>query len=385
MAFDVAWDTTFDAALDAGRVTQTLESELDAVDAAPADVRSAGAADYPAPRMQESVVVRNLSKSFGDVQALRGLTVGFPKGAVGLLGPNGAGKSTLLKILLGLLTAESGSADVLGRSVADEPMEVRRLVGYMPEVDAYIPGLTGAEAVKFAGVLCGLPRRVAQQRAHEILYYVGLAESRYRRVEQYSMGMRQRLRLAQALVHDPELIFLDEPTNGLDPDGRDEVLGLIDDLVRSHNKSIVLCSHLLHDVEAVCEHVVVLREGTIALEGSVDDVRRLERGTYHIRVSGDEAAFEAAVRTRGFDVARQDEETLRVRVTDGTLAHDLFAAAHEAGCAIRGLSTVEQSLEGVFIRAVSSAAGADHVAGAALNPAQDGPAQGDSAQTEEGV
>ncbi len=325
--------------------------------------------DYPASRVQETVVVRNLSRSFGDVQALRGLTVEFPQGAVGLLGPNGAGKSTLLKILLGLLHASDGEAEVLGRNVATEPMEVRRLVGYMPEVDAFIPGLTGAEAVKFAGVLCGLPGRIAQQRAHEILYYVGLAESRYRRVEQYSMGMRQRLRLAQALVHDPELIFLDEPTNGLDPDGRDEVLALLDDLVQSHGKSIVLCSHLLHDVEAVCEHVVVLREGEIALEGSVDDVRRLERGTFHVRVTahagstGNESAFADAVRRRGFDVQRHDEETLKVCVTDGAGAHDLFAAAHEAECAIRGLSTVEQSLEGVFIRAVSSAAPSSGSAG----------------------
>jgi ABC-2 type transport system ATP-binding protein len=303
--------------------------------------------------VSETVVVRDLAKSFGEVRALRGLTVGFPEGAVGLLGPNGAGKSTLLKILLGLLPSDRGSATVLGRDVATEPMDVRRAVGYMPEVDAFVPGLTGAEAVQFAGTLCGLPTRTAQQRAHEILYYVGLAESRYRRVEQYSMGMRQRLRLAQALVHDPGLIFLDEPTNGLDPDGRDEVLGLIDDLVRSHGKSIVLCSHLLHDVEAVCEHVVVLRQGAIALEGPVDEIRRLERGTYHVRVSGPDDAFETAARERGFDVERQDEETLRIRVPEGVTAHDLFAAAHGAGCAIRGLSTVEQSLEGVFIRAVS--------------------------------
>jgi ABC-2 type transport system ATP-binding protein len=289
----------------------------------------------------ETVTVRELTKSFGDVRALRGLSVGFPQGAVGLLGPNGAGKSTLLKILLGLLPSDSGSAEVLGRDVKRDPMDVRRVVGYMPEVDAYVGGLTGADSVVFCGVLCGLPRRIAQQRAHEILYYVGLAESRYRRVEQYSTGMRQRLRLAQALVHDPGLIFLDEPTNGLDPDGRDEVLALIEDLSTNHGKSVVLCSHLLHDVEAVCEHVVVLREGEIALEGSVDDVRKLERGMYQVRVTGDV----------------EDQEMLRVRVPEGADAREIFAAAKSAGCAVRGLSTVEQSLEGVFIRAVSKGGG----------------------------
>jgi ABC-2 type transport system ATP-binding protein len=301
----------------------------------------------------DTVVVQGLSKSFGAVRALRALTVAFPAGAVGLLGPNGAGKSTLLKILLGLLPADDGSAAVLGTDVADDPLEVRRHVGYMPEVDAYVAGLTGAESVVFCGVLCGLPRRSAEQRAHEILYYVGLAESRYRRVEQYSTGMRQRLRLAQALVHDPGLIFLDEPTNGLDPEGRDEVLALIEDLTTSHGKSIVLCSHLLHDVEAVCEHVVVLRDGRIALQGAVEDVRRLERGTYHVRVAGDRDAFRAAAGRGGLLVVGDDQDALSVRVPEGAGAREIFVAAHAAGCAVRGLSTVEQSLEGVFIRAVS--------------------------------
>lgn len=312
---------------------------------------------YPPP--VDTVEIRELSKSYGDVRALRGLSVSFPQGAVGLLGPNGAGKSTLLKVLLGLLVPDGGSANVLGHDVGDDPMEVRRIVGYMPEVDAYVPGLTGADAVVFAGVLCGMPRRIAQQRAHEILYYVGLGEARYRRTEQYSTGMRQRLRLAQALVHDPALVFLDEPTNGLDPDGRDEVLALIEDLVTTHGKSVILCSHLLHDVEAVCENVVVLREGKIALEGSVDEVRRLERGTFHVRISGDEAAFSRLATERGFTVSTQDAETLQVRAPQDAGPAVIFAAARDAGCAVRGLSTVEQSLEGVFVRAVTSTAASD--------------------------
>jgi ABC-2 type transport system ATP-binding protein len=300
----------------------------------------------------DTVVVEGIDKSYGSVHALRGLTVSFPPGAVGLLGPNGAGKSTLLKVLLGLLPPDSGSAKVLGIDVAAEPMEVRRAVGYMPEVDAYLPGLTGAQSVLFAGVLCGLPRRESQRRAHEILYYVGLGEARYRKVDQYSTGMRQRLRLAQALVHDPELIFLDEPTNGLDPKGRDEVLQLIADLATSHGKSVILCSHLLPDVEHVCKHVVVLREGKVATQGDVNDIRRLEAGTFRVRVDGDRAGFLEILAKAGASLKGEEDEMLVVRLREGDGPRLLFRAAAASGCVVRELSSSEQSLEGAFIRAV---------------------------------
>jgi ABC-2 type transport system ATP-binding protein len=261
-----------------------------------------------------------------------------------------------MKVVLGLVAPDSGTAEVLGRTTSADPMEVRRLVGYMPEQDAYLPGLTGAEAVRFAGVMCGLPSREAQRRAHEILYYVGLGEARYRKAEQYSTGMRQRLRLAQALVHDPELIILDEPTNGLDPGGRDEVLALIRDLAGKHGKSIVLCSHLLPDVEAVCGHVVVLRAGQVALAGTIEDVKRLERGTYRVRVLGDRAAFVAAAERRGAVSVDANGETLTLRVPEGDTGRLLFAAARETGCVVRELSTMERNLEGAFLRAMEEAA-----------------------------
>jgi ABC-2 type transport system ATP-binding protein len=304
----------------------------------------------------DTVRVTGIEKSFGTVRALRGLTLSFPEGAVGLLGPNGAGKSTLLKILLGLLEPDSGKAEVLGHDVAEDPLEVRRYVGYMPEIDAFLPGLTGAEAVRFAGVMCGLPTRDAQRRAHEILYYVGLGESRFRRAEQYSTGMRQRLRLAQALVHDPELIFLDEPTNGLDPAGRDEILALIRDLTTKHRKSVVLCSHLLPDVESVCSRVTVLRTGQVVLEGTIDEVKRLERGTYRVRVLGDRARFLAAAERAGATVpegTNDSDEALTLRAPDGADARFLFRAAAEAGVVVRELSTMERNLEGAFLRAVA--------------------------------
>ena len=300
----------------------------------------------------DTVTVAGIEKAFGSVQALRGLSVSFPPGAVGLLGPNGAGKSTLLKILLGLLPADAGSASVLGIDVTESPAEVRRVVGYMPEVDAYLPGLSGAEAVLFAGIMCGLPRREAQRRAHEILYYVGLGEARYRKTEQYSTGMRQRLRLAQALVHDPELIFLDEPTNGLDPKGRDEVLRLIGDLATTHGKSVVLCSHLLPDVESICRHVVVLRAGKVATQGDVTEIRRLEAGTFRVRVDGDRAAFLAALADAGGALKEEQDEVLVIAIPADQSARFLFRAAATSRCVVRELSSFEQSLEGAFIRAV---------------------------------
>jgi ABC-2 type transport system ATP-binding protein len=301
-----------------------------------------------------TVDIQGLVKTFGDVRALRGLTAQFPQGTVGLLGPNGAGKSTLLKILLGLLPADSGTTRVLDINTRDDPMEVRRCVGYMPEVDAYMPGLTGADSVLFAGILCGMSRRESRQRAHEILYYVGLGEARYRKVQQYSTGMRQRLRMAQALVHDPELIFLDEPTNGLDPAGREEVLALIDDLASNHKKSVVLCSHLLHDVEAVCHHVVVMRNGEIALNGPIEEVRKLESGVWRMRVHGDFDRFALALEDAGITVVQREGETFRVRLPAGAGPTEVCAVALDGNCVVRELSTSHQSLTDVFVEAVEA-------------------------------
>lgn len=300
--------------------------------------------------------IRDLRKSYGTVHALRGLTVDVPDGAVALLGPNGAGKSTLLKVLLGLLEPDGGSAQVLGLDPTRDPREIRRRVGYMPEVDAYLPGLTGTEAVRAAGVMCGMPARDARQRAHDILYYVGLGEARYRKVHEYSTGMRQRLRLAQALIHDPELIFLDEPTNGLDPAGREEVLALIEDLVEQHGKHVIFCSHLLHDVEALCDHVLVMRDGALVLDGTMRDLLSLETGVYRVRVQGDTERWEATLVERGIEIVDRPRDALQVRLPEGLGPRDLFQAAVAAGCTVRELSSFHHSLTGAFLQAVEETA-----------------------------
>src|SRR6185295_3920190 len=199
----------------------------------------------------------------GKHAALHEVSAVFPPGAVGLLGPNGAGKSTMLKALLGFIPPEKGRMQVFGLDVAAQPLEIRARLGYMPETDGHVPGMNAVTFVAYCGELAGLPRADAMQRAHEVLFYVGLGEARYRNVETYSTGMKQRIKLAQALVHDPDLLFLDEPTNGMDPKGRDEMLELVRDLAHNKGVNLILSSHLLPDVEYTCDHVVVMDKGAI--------------------------------------------------------------------------------------------------------------------------
>ena len=216
---------------------------------------------------EATVQLERVSVKYGRNWALRDVSATFARGAVGLLGPNGAGKSTMIKALLGFVVPDQGEMRVLGMSVRTSPLGIRGRIGYMPETDAHIPGMTAVAFVAYCGELAGLPRSDAMQRAHEVLYYVGLGEARYRNLETYSTGMKQRIKLAQALVHDPDLLFLDEPTNGMDPKGRDEMLELVRDIAHNKGLNLILSSHLLPDVEYACDHVVVLDKGTVAAQG----------------------------------------------------------------------------------------------------------------------
>ena len=303
------------------------------------------------------VTLQGVSRSFGRVRALDGVDLHIPRGAVGLLGPNGAGKSTMLKVILGLLPPDEGSISVLGVDPVRDPREVRRRVGYMPEQDSYVTGLTGVDTVAFAGVLSGLPRSAAMQRAHTVLNYVGLDEVRYRKVEQYSTGMRQRVRLALALVHDPELLFLDEPTNGLDPDGREEVLGVVRELARTYGKNIVLCSHLLRDVESSCERVVLLGGGRVLREGTIEEVTRGRSDLYRVTLRGESAPFLASLRAAGCTI-EPSESGLRVTVPAGAGTGALFRSAAETGADLRSVVPDAISLEDAFVTMVNGGGGA---------------------------
>ncbi|HEV8111317.1 MAG TPA: ABC transporter ATP-binding protein [Planctomycetota bacterium] len=302
---------------------------------------------------KESIVeIRGLEKRYGPVRALAGLTLALSPGPTGLLGPNGAGKTTLIKLLLGLLRPDAGEARVAGcdPTTARGRLALRRSVGYMPENDCLLPGLTGLETVATLGRLTGLSGEDSQSRSHEVLDYVGIEEARYRLADEYSSGMKQRLKLAQALVHDPALLLLDEPTSGLDPKGRRHMLDLVHDLGHGQGKSVLLCSHLLPDVERTCDHVVVLRKGSVAIAGPIQELTRVEGRRVRLDVLGDRAAFARRLAESGFAHDADADGRLLVRL-DGRAedADELFALAASSGATLRGVEKVRSSLEQVFV------------------------------------
>ena len=306
----------------------------------------------PAPDSAPVARLDGVSVQYGDQAALRDVAATFPPGAVGLLGPNGAGKSTLLKALLGFVTPTAGRMQVLGLDVAESPMQIRARLGYMPESDGHVPGMNAVSFVAYCGQLAGLPRSDAMQRAHEVLYYVGLGEARYRNLETYSTGMKQRIKLAQALVHDPDLLFLDEPTNGMDPKGRDEMLALVRDLATRKGVDLILSSHLLPDVEATCAQVIVLYRGAVAAQGAIADLKTGRREVFELRVKGDVDAFIRGLVAGGVECRGSGEEVMRVFVKPGQGPRDLFAAAVRHRVQVRHLRPSVPTLEDVFAEAV---------------------------------
>jgi len=299
------------------------------------------------------VELEHVGVAYGRQWALRDVTARFSPGAVGLLGPNGAGKSTMIKSLLGFVKPSQGTLRVLGMNVAERPLEIRARIGYMPENDAHIPGMNAVSFVAYCAELSGLERDDAMQRAHEVLYYVGLGEARYRNVETYSTGMKQRIKLAQALVHDPDLLFLDEPTNGMDPKGRDEMLELIRDLAQEKGMNLILSSHLLPDVEFTCDRVVVIDKGQVAAEGPIVDLKGPRGRVYELRVKGDSERLAAVLRERGLDChAMTDEDLMRVFVPETATAQLLFQIAAQERIQVRHLRPSVPTLEDVFAKAV---------------------------------
>ena len=311
--------------------------------------------------MDAVIELDKLVKSFGPTRALQELSLSVPSGAVGLLGPNGAGKTTLIKLLLGLLRPNSGSATVVGLDPArkGERMTLRRQVGYMPEGDCLLPRMTAVEVVSTLGRVTGLAWEDAMTRAHEALDYVGLEEARYRELTEYSTGMKQRLKLAQALVHDPPLLLLDEPTNGLDPKGRRHMLALIHDLGHEQGKDVLLCSHLLPDVERTCEHVIVIDHGRAVKAGRIADLTGSDGRGVRVHVDDRDGAFARELERigRSFEVER--DGVYRVSGANGSHdgptgtgaddADDIFAVAQRAGTPIEAVETVRSTLDEVFM------------------------------------
>jgi ABC-2 type transport system ATP-binding protein len=298
------------------------------------------------------VTLDGVTVEYGKNRALGAVSAKFPAGAVGLLGPNGAGKSTLIKALLGFIAPAAGTMRVLGLDVAHKPQEIRARIGYMPETDGHIPGMNAVSFVAYCGELSGLPAVDSMQRAHEVLYYVGLGEARYRNLETYSTGMKQRIKLAQALVHDPDLLFLDEPTNGMDPKGRDEMLELIRDLAHNKGVNLMLSSHLLPDVEFTCDHVIVLDKGRIATEGPIKELKGPAGRVFELRIKGDLASFINFLHQEQMECHATDEDVMRVFVPGDRSAQDVFALAASHGVHVRHLRPSVPTLEDVFAKAV---------------------------------
>jgi len=300
---------------------------------------------------QTAISVQDLTFAYVSQPVLQNVTFRLEKSAIGLLGPNGSGKTTLLRSLLGHLRLPREKVVVLGYDMAVAPRQARGLLGWMPERGGIIPGMTGVAMVSYLGELSGMPKQDAMQRAHEMLDYVGLGEARYRKCEDYSQGMRQRLKLAQSLVHDPEWVLLDEPTSGLDPKGRVAILQLVRDLAVNKGLGVILSTHLLPDVEAVCQEIIVLRQGRLLTHQKVDHTLRPEHQIYEVEGFGDEDAFFACLRAAGAEVKQENRWAL-VTVSNGDGASIILQASVETEYGLRRLRRQTISLEDIFYKLV---------------------------------
>lgn len=302
------------------------------------------------------ISLEGLAVSLGGRPILQGLTASLTGRCIGLLGPNGAGKTTLLHTLLGFYPPNGGTARVCGRDIRHDLREVRALLGYMPENDAFISGMSGVRFVRLMAELAGVPKSQAIERAHEVLFYVGLGEARYRDVGSYSLGMKQLAKLAQALVHSPKVLFLDEPTNGLDPPARTRMLQLIRDIRDAGEVRVILSSHLLRDVEECCEEVLVLKNGRIATYSNLEEERRANRKFLELELrsetEGAAAAFAEEIEARGAELAAGSRQRLKLVLPESLGVRDLYELAAARSVQIRRLDYKKDSLEDIFLKAM---------------------------------
>jgi len=303
--------------------------------------------------MTPVIELEGLGVRFGTRDILKGLTCSLSGRTIGLLGPNGAGKSTLINTLLGFYQPSGGTARIFGHDIRTQTKQIRGIVGYMPENDAFIANMTAVSFIRFMGELSGLPSEAALERAHESLFYVGLGESRYRKVGTYSLGMKQLAKLAQAIVHGPKLIILDEPTNGLDPPARLRMIRMIKEMREVHGVHIVLCSHLLRDVEEICEEVLILKDGRIVHYSNLEEERRANRHFVEMEPVGDSAAFAQALEGMGCECALSANR-LKAVLSNGMEIRDIYRLAGERGVQLRRLNYRRDTLEDIFLKAMES-------------------------------
>jgi ABC-2 type transport system ATP-binding protein len=299
------------------------------------------------------IELQDLSVRFGNREILKNLACSLGGRAIGLLGPNGAGKSTLINTLLGFYKPCSGSARVLGYDIRSETRNIRSLVGYMPENDAFISKMSAVSFVQMMAELSGLPPAAALERAHEALFCVGLAEARYREIGTYSLGMKQLAKLAQAIAHGPKLLILDEPTNGLDPSARQRMIRMIRDIRDSRQLQIVLCSHLLRDVEDTCEEVLILKQGRIAHYSNLEEERKANKRFLELETYGANGDFTEAIEKLGCECA-VTVNRLKMILAEGIEIRDIYRLAAERDVRIRRLNFRRDTLEDIFLKAMES-------------------------------
>ena len=308
----------------------------------------------PAQRLL-TITSKDITVRFGKITALDRFTVNVPSGVVGLLGPNGAGKSTFIKALLGLLRPENGKMIVAGYDPLTETSTVRDMIGYMPEHDCLIEEFNAVDLVSYLGQISGMMKRDAIPRSHEVLDFVGIGEERYRTISSYSTGMKQRVKLAQAIVHDPAILFLDEPTNGMDPQGREDMMELIRKISLS-DKTILVSSHILDDLERVSDHIVIMNDGRLITEGSIDDLLAKKDGQKMVKVRGIPENMETFIKALAEmyeirSVVKGRGEISAVVINKGP-GNPVFKLSRDKGVQLRGYYPERSTLEDVFIGTV---------------------------------
>jgi ABC-2 type transport system ATP-binding protein len=307
--------------------------------------------------MSSTVVeIENLKVKLGRREVLRGIScrlgVSGQGKAIGLLGPNGAGKSTLILTMLGFHKPSAGSIRVLGFDSRLQMREVRSRIGYMPETDSFIANLTAVSFLKLMGELSGLPGKIALEKAHEALFHVGLGEARYRELKTYSLGMKQMAKLAQAIVHGPELLILDEPTNGLDPSARQRMLRLVREMKEDQGMSVLLCSHLLGDVEQVCDEVVIMKDGLIVQECNLEEERRANKCFVELEVIGDDAGLRGALPEIGAEGVTEGIGRWRIVLPPAVEIQELWNLLGRQNLLVRKLTYRRDTLEEIFLKAM---------------------------------
>jgi ABC-2 type transport system ATP-binding protein len=302
--------------------------------------------------MQPLIELAGLGVRFGARDILKDLRVSLSGRTIGLLGPNGAGKSTLIQALLGFCPLSAGTASIFGHDIRREQRRIRTLVGYMPENDSFIANMTAVSFIRMMAELSGLPSEAALERAHEVLFYVGLGEARYRTLGTYSLGMKQLAKLAQAIAHGPRLLILDEPTNGLDPPARLRMIRLIREMKDSGEMHLVLCSHLLRDVEETCEEVLILKQGRIVHYSNLEEERRANRRFVELETYGNDAGFAEALTTLGCECAVAGAGRLKMVLPVGFELREIYRLAAERDLQLRRMNYRRDTLEDIFLKAM---------------------------------